>query len=183
MLKPASAAERRPILLAEDSPDDAFFMQLALEKAALSHPLFIVSDGQEVIDYLEGAQPFTERNLYPLPALILLDIQMPRRNAFDVLSWLQNRPDLKGIPVVIFTGSDNQSDRDKASAMGARAFHRKSASPQQHDKLIQTLHKLLPDQPSTRPALLAAKLADPGASDTDCLLDESRLLQGRLIPF
>jgi CheY-like chemotaxis protein len=170
LLKSASAAKRCPILLAEDSPDDAFFMQLALEKAALPNPLFVVCDGQEVIDYLEGAPPFTCRNLHPPPALVLLDIGMPRRDGFDVLSWLQTRPDLNHIPAVVFSGTDNQSDRKRARALGARAFHLKGVSSLQFNPLVQTVSELLAARQPVAPAALAA---------IACPIDEVHRLQTR----
>jgi CheY-like chemotaxis protein len=182
LLKSASAAKRCPILFAEDSPDDAFFMQLALEKAALPNPLFVVCDGQEVIDYLEGAPPFTDRNLHPPPALVLLDIGMPRRDGFDVLSWLQTRPDLDHIPVVVFTAYDNQSDRDKAFTMGAHAFHVKSASPRQHDALIQTLCELLADQQSRVARPNRERRVEP-PSNEQYAQDSARTVQSSTFDF
>jgi CheY-like chemotaxis protein len=154
----ASAVKRSPILFAEDSADDVFFMQLALETAALPYPLCVVRDGQGVIDYLNGDQPYTDRRLHPLPALLLMDIKMPRLDGFAVLAWLQTRPDLDHIPVLVFTGSDLQSDRDKACALGADEYHVKPGSPLHPEKLIQSLRELLFDHRLDRPLPLVTKI-------------------------
>jgi len=65
------------ILLAEDQEDDVFLMRRALKKAAVRNPIFVAHDGQEAIDYLEGAGSYADRKTYPLPALLVTDLKMP----------------------------------------------------------------------------------------------------------
>src|SRR5258708_37240109 len=78
-----------PILLAEDDKNDVFLMKRAFDKAAIGNPLFMVSDGQEVVDYLEGTGKFSDRGKHPLPGLLLLDLKMPLMDGFCVLAWLR----------------------------------------------------------------------------------------------
>jgi CheY-like chemotaxis protein len=110
------------ILVAEDDPTDAFFLQRAFAKAGVSISLHFVRDGQEVIDYLRGEPPFADRVVYPLPQLLLLDLKMPRLNGFDVLGWLKQRPDLKRLPVVVFTSSREIADVNHAYDLGANSY-------------------------------------------------------------
>src|SRR6266567_605609 len=110
------------ILVAEDDPADAFFLQRAFAKAGVSISLHFVRDGQEVIDYLRGEPPFADRVVYPLPQLLLLDLKMPRLNGFDVLGWLKESPDLKRLPVVVFTSSRETADVNHAYDLGANSY-------------------------------------------------------------
>src|SRR6059058_439958 len=87
-----SASERATILLVEDSPDDAFMVTRALQQAGVSGPVIHVQNGEEAVNYLIGKPPYEDRVKYPIPALVLLDLKMPRLSGFDVLTWLQNKP-------------------------------------------------------------------------------------------
>src|SRR5215470_5183655 len=93
------------ILFVDDDPNDMLLVERALKKAGLSYPLIHGRDGEEAIDYLSGKPPYSDRTKHPLPALILLDIKMPKINGFDVLNWMQCQPALAKIPVVILTAS------------------------------------------------------------------------------
>src|ERR1041384_6928520 len=95
------------ILLAEDDPDDVLLAQIALRKARLANPLQIVRDGEEAIAYLQGEGRYADRNRYPLPILLLLDLKMPKVNGFQVLEWLRKQPLLSRLPVAVLTSSDH----------------------------------------------------------------------------
>ena len=110
------------ILLAEDDPNDVFFMQRALAKAGVNILLQVVKDGQEALDYLAGAGNYNDRVEFPLPSLILLDLKMPFVNGFDVLAWIRSQPALKDLPVVILTSSAEERDRQRATELGAMAY-------------------------------------------------------------
>lgn len=110
------------ILLAEDDENDIFFMRRALQKANVDCPLHISRNGQEALDYLSGAGEFANRERYPLPALIFLDLKMPFVDGFDVLTWIESQPTLKNIPVVVLTSSSEDRDRRKVAQLGAKAY-------------------------------------------------------------
>jgi CheY-like chemotaxis protein len=111
-----------PILAAEDEESDRIILDLASIKARLRHPLFIVRDGQEAVDYLRGHGRYADRVFYPLPALVVLDLKMPRMNGFDVLAWIATRSDFKGLPAVVLSSSSDESDIKKARQLGARDY-------------------------------------------------------------
>src|SRR3954467_409184 len=97
-----TSVEKGPvILLVEDDVDDAFFVERALNKAGVQHQLVHLRDGAEAIRYLRGEGDYQDRKENPMPSLILLDLKMPTVSGLEVLSWLQKRPDLAKVPVVV----------------------------------------------------------------------------------
>ena len=115
-------ASSQPVLAAEDCESDAFILRLAFERARVANPLVIVRDGQEAVDYLLGNAPFSDRSKYPQPAIVMLDLKMPRMDGFGVLSWLATRRELKHLPVVVLSSSSAESDICKATVMGAQHY-------------------------------------------------------------
>ena len=115
-------SESGHILVAEDDTTDAYFFQRAFKRAGLPVVLHFVRDGQEVIDYLQGTGQFADRTAHPLPQLLLLDLNMPRLNGFDVLEWVRRQPGFSGVQVVIFSSSDEAKDINKAYGLGANWY-------------------------------------------------------------
>jgi CheY-like chemotaxis protein len=115
-------------LLVEDNEDDAFFMQRAFQRAGLKNPLHIVTDGEQAIEYLSGQSGFSDRDKYPLPDMIFLDLKMPGLNGFDVLRWIRN--DRKSnVHVAVLTSSPEEIDRRKARELGADCYLLKPPEP------------------------------------------------------
>jgi CheY-like chemotaxis protein len=110
------------ILIVEDREDDIFVMRKAFEKASLSNPIQIVRDGEEAVSYLKGQGRYANRAEYPLPALILLDLKLPRMDGFEVLSWIRQQDGIQSIPVVVLTSSNHIRDVNRAYALGANSF-------------------------------------------------------------
>jgi CheY-like chemotaxis protein len=110
------------ILLAEDEEDYVLLIKHAFEKAKIPNPLHVVWNGQEAISYLKGDGKYSNREEYPLPELLLLDLKMPRTNGFEVLKWLRVQPGLSALRVLVLTSSDQIRDVNEAYHLGANSF-------------------------------------------------------------
>lgn len=110
------------ILLAEDDPDDALATQNALCSAGVSNPLVHVADGDEAIGYLRGDGRFSDRLQFPLPGILLLDLQMPRVDGFRVLSWLSIQAHRKNFLVIVLSGHGELDNIKRAYDLGANSF-------------------------------------------------------------
>ena len=137
------------ILWAEDDDNDVFFFQRALDKAGLKHQLVRVVDGAKVVDYLSGKPPFTDRNQYPVPHLVLLDLKMPRMGGFDVLTWLRAQPELRSMPAIVLSSSNQESDHRRALELGASDY---MVKPSQGEALMDLVRTL--DEKWLRPAIV-----------------------------
>lgn len=125
------------ILLAEDDPNDVLLIQRAFTKAGLKDWLKIVRDGEQAIDYLSGKGVYSNRDKYPLPYLLLLDLKMPGTDGFEVLHWLRGEPDMRRLLVVVLTSSNLQADVDRAYELGANSYLVKPVEFEEMVHLIQ----------------------------------------------
>ncbi len=116
----------KTVLHVEDSAEDAFLFGWAFREANLSARLVHVRDGSEAINYLEGAGPYSDRQLYPIPDLVLLDIKMPKLNGFDVLKWARENEVYRHLPIFILSSSHLEQDVARAKALGADRYFTKS---------------------------------------------------------
>jgi CheY-like chemotaxis protein len=114
--------ERQTILLVDDSEDDLFFMRTAFKKAEFTNPLQEVHNGEEALAYLKGEGVYSDRNEFPIPAVMLLDLNMPRKDGFDVLEWVRTQPECKRMVVIILTASMRMEDVERAFDLGANSF-------------------------------------------------------------
>lgn len=128
------------ILLVEDNEDDAFLMSRAFQKAHLLNPVVHVKDGEEAISYLRGEGRYANRDQFPLPFLLLLDLNMPRVNGFEVLQWIREHSDLKRMLVVILTASTRELDIKHAYDLGAHSYLNKPGSFEELTQLLNRLH-------------------------------------------
>jgi CheY-like chemotaxis protein len=112
----------RETLLVEDNRDDVFFMERAVKKSGVPWKLQVMRDGREALDYFSGRGRFADRDQFPLPSLVFLDLKLPYVNGFEILTWLRDHPGLKETPVVILTSSPEERDQQKALELGARAY-------------------------------------------------------------
>lgn len=127
------------ILLAEDEESDAMIFRMALERAGITNPLIILSDGQEAVDYLSGLGAYADRIKHPLPGLLVLDLKMPRMSGFDVLTWLAQRPEFASLPAVVLSSSPAEMDIMKAKSAGAREYFVKPHNLKDLIGILQTL--------------------------------------------
>lgn len=116
------SATASPILLVEDSPDDALLIQRAFRKANLANPVQLVRDGEEAVAYLSGAAPYDDRGRFPLPVFMLLDLKLPRRSGLEVLAWLRQESTVRRLPVVVLTSSRESVDVNRAYDLGVNSY-------------------------------------------------------------
>lgn len=113
------------ILLVEDNPQDEMLIMRVLRKNNLANEVAVARDGQQAIDYLFRQGEFTGRKESELPAVILLDIGLPRLSGLEVLERLRADPRTHLLPIVILTSSDEERDRLQSYQHGANSFVRK----------------------------------------------------------
>jgi CheY-like chemotaxis protein len=115
--------EHPVILVAEDDEADVALLQRAFRLAGIVAPVHFVSDGEETVAYLKGEGKFARREEFPLPDLLLLDLNMPRKDGFQVIQWIRHQqPDLAALRVVVLTTSDALRDINRAYQLGANSF-------------------------------------------------------------
>ena len=132
-----------PILIAEDEDDEAFLLERALKKAAIPNPIRRVKNGEQAIEYLAGTGAYANRAEFPLPLILLLDLNMPKKSGFEVLAWIRAQPSLKALAVDIFSGSSREEDIDKALQLGANLYLKKPLTLHDLDQLLQGYRHIL----------------------------------------
>lgn len=115
------------VLVVEDNADHALLVRLAAQRVDSRLDVQVVSDGVEAVAYLEGREPYEDRDVHPFPDLVILDLIMPRLDGFGVLSWIRERSALDRLPVVVLTSSISPQDEARAMRLGATSFQTKPA--------------------------------------------------------
>jgi len=129
---------RRTVLIAEDDENDQFFVAREIKKIVPPVDVQFVEDGEQAIAYLTGTGQYSDRSRYPTPAVIFIDLKMPKLNGFELLEWLKRHDMLKSIPAIVVSASTLQTDIDKAYQLGANAYIVKPASAIDLQKLFKT---------------------------------------------
>lgn len=129
--------EYQVILVAEDKEDDITLLRRAFQNANITNPIHIVRDGKECIQYLSGTGKYANRDEYPIPVLLLLDLKMPHINGFEVLKWIRAQPTLKLLPVVVLTTSEDIFDINRAYELGANSFLVKTLDIQTFSDVVE----------------------------------------------
>jgi CheY-like chemotaxis protein len=96
-----------------------------------------VEDGQEALDYLRGAGKFADRDQFPLPAVVFLDLKLPLISGHDVLAWIRQQRELETVVVIVLTSSNEASDLSRCYALGANSYLVKPPTPEQLDDLAK----------------------------------------------
>jgi len=117
-----------PILIADDDADDQVLTLRALRQCGYESPVYAVSDGEELMAYLRHTGTYTHPEGAPRPGLILLDLNMPRKDGREALQDIKQDPALRAIPVVVLSTSDALHDVELTYALGVNAFMTKPAS-------------------------------------------------------
>ena len=131
------ATTGRAILLVEDNEDDVFLMKRALKGARVSNLLYVVEDGQQAEDYLTGAGQYADREAYPLPAIVFLDLKLPYISGHDVLAWIRRQKGFDSLVVIVLTSSNEASDLSRCYALGANSYLVKPPTPDQLEDLAK----------------------------------------------
>lgn len=127
------------ILMADDDPEDVMLAEEALEEARLANRFYSVCDGEELMDYLYRRGKYEDPKSSPRPGLILLDLNMPRKNGFEALATIKNDPALRAIPVVVLTTSKTEEDIYRSYDLGVNSFISKPVSFEGLVKAMQIL--------------------------------------------
>jgi CheY-like chemotaxis protein len=116
------------ILIADDDADDRLLIKEAFEESEWKNPLHFVQDGVELLDYLFRRDKFSDLAGEPLPDLILLDLNMPRKNGIEALEEIKSEERLKSIPIIVFTTSKAEEDILRSYNLGVNSFITKPVS-------------------------------------------------------
>jgi CheY-like chemotaxis protein len=114
-------ADLKPILLVEDSPNDIELTLAALEKSQLANDIVICRDGADALDYLYRRGAYADRGARD-PAVVLLDLKLPKIDGLEVLAAVKGDPDMRTIPIVMLTSSREESDLVRSYELGVNAF-------------------------------------------------------------
>jgi CheY-like chemotaxis protein len=129
------------ILMADDDEDDILLTGKSLQKGKLLNPLYTVRDGEELLDYLLRRGEYEEAEKAPRPGVILLDLNMPRKDGREALKEIKSHPDLKDIPIVVFTTSKAEEDVYRSYKLGVNSFITKPVTFESLIDVMQLLGK------------------------------------------
>jgi two-component system response regulator len=127
------------ILLVEDNPSDVGLTRRALSKSHVANELVVAEDGQEALDTLFGAGAHAGRDVTQLPALVLLDLKLPRVDGLEVLRWIRADERTRRLPVVILTSSQEEQDMAASYDLGVNSYIRKPVDFAQFAEAIRRL--------------------------------------------
>ena|ERR1041384_1988120 len=133
---------RNTILVVDDDPADTALIKHVFGASKIRNPIQAVGNGEQAIAYLKGEGVYAQRESYPYPILLLLDLKMPIKSGFDVLEWLQSQPKPPGMAVVVLTGATDTRDLNRAYQLGAHSFLMKPLESEELMNLINGLKGL-----------------------------------------
>jgi two-component system response regulator len=126
-------------LMADDDPDDRLLIKEAFEESLVSNSIYFVEDGVQLMDYLHHQDKFSDPHIAPMPDLILLDLNMPRKDGREALAEIKSDPNLRYIPVVVLTTSKAEEDIIRSYDIGAASYITK---PVTFDGLVNAIRGL-----------------------------------------
>jgi len=143
----------RSVLLVEDNPSDVGLTKRAFEKNHITNELIVADDGREALDYIFGSGKFAGRDLTQMPAVILLDLKLPRVSGLEVLKQIRANERTRRLPVVILTSSKEEQDVARSYDLGVNSYIRKPVDFQQFSEAMRQLdlYWLLLNEPPPRP--------------------------------
>jgi len=144
----------KTILQVEDDPNDVFFLRKAMKKMGVMNPVQVATDGQQAIDYLQGAGQFADRKRFPYPSLVLLDVKLPYVMGLEVLRWIRAERGT-ALAVVMLSASAQEADIVTAYRLGANAFLCKPSEASRFEEMVKAIkdfwltHNTLPEKSSS----------------------------------
>ena len=131
--------KNKVILLVEDNPSDIKLTKRALEQSQITNELIVAEDGGDALDYLFGTGQYAGRDIRIIPAVVLLDLKLPRIDGLDVLKKIRANDLTSLLPVVILTSSDQEEDLITSYKLGANSYIRKPVDFNQFAEAVRTL--------------------------------------------
>jgi CheY-like chemotaxis protein len=166
-------SKERLILLVEDAEEDGFLFMQAVKRAGLGNPVRVVRDGQEALGYLSGAFFYADRERFPLPCILMLDLKLPRKSGWEVLEWVRARREFQGMLVVVLTASDNISDLHNCYRMGANSFLTKPCNAEDLRNLAKAFPEHFGTLPTLKDHLAETPISKAGGGPPDSTKDET----------
>ena len=128
----------KTILVVDDSEDDIVLLQHVFNMARVANPVIVLRDGEAALAYLKGEAEFADRVKYPVPAVVMLDLKMPRIDGFEVLQWIKNQPHLKQMLVIVLSVVQDVRQINRAYELGAKSFLTKPCGAEDFSNLMKT---------------------------------------------
>lgn len=129
------------ILIADDDAEDRLLVKEAMDESRVANHMEFVEDGEELLDYLHNRGKYTDKNKYPAPGLILLDLNMPRKDGREAMKEIKADPHLRVIPIVVLTTSKAEEDILRTYDLGVNSFITKPVTFSALVDIMQTLGK------------------------------------------
>jgi CheY-like chemotaxis protein len=129
------------ILVADDDAEDRMLVKDALDESRLANQVHFVEDGEELMDYLRNQGKYSDKTKYPSPGLILLDLNMPRKDGREAVKEIKSDPNLRVIPIVVLTTSKAEEDILKTYDLGVSSFITKPVTFSSMVEIMRTLGK------------------------------------------
>ena len=129
-------SESKLILLIEDNIDDERLTLRALRKNNIMNEVVVACDGQEAIDYLLGTGSFSGRDMAIMPAVVILDLKLPKLSGLEVLRRIRAESHTRRLPVVVLTSSEDEQQIEESYALGANSFIKKPTDPTDFSEMI-----------------------------------------------
>jgi CheY-like chemotaxis protein len=132
--------ENPVVLIVDDNTSDILLLRTVFRRAGFVNPLQFASNGNEAIAYLQGTGEYADRTKHPLPTVVLLDLNMPGKNGFEMLQWIHRQPPFRQLRVYILSASSRPEDIERAYDLGANSY---LVKPRNLDGLVQLAECLI----------------------------------------
>ncbi|HEY3782504.1 MAG TPA: response regulator [Fimbriimonadaceae bacterium] len=127
------------VLLIEDNTDDERLTLRALRRNNVMNEVVVAYDGQEALDYLFGTGSYSGRDMAVMPAVVILDLKLPKLSGFEVLKQIRMKEETKSTPVIVLTSSDDDAQVEQCYRLGANSYIKKPNDPEEYSDMILQL--------------------------------------------